>query len=126
MAECFPAMKEQGQGFFCIRPFMGDLLTEPRADRSKLPSGDRLLDERWRPAYARLALFQQELGDVGSLTAFATKFALSHPVVTSLIVRLNTPEQVDEILDPADGDYPVKTVLDQALTIFCHHGALPS
>ncbi|MFP6647069.1 MAG: aldo/keto reductase [Candidatus Latescibacterota bacterium] len=126
MAEYFPAMEEQGQGFFCIRPFMGGLLTEPRADRSKLPAGDRLLDERWRPAYARLALLQQELGDMGSLTAFATKFALSHPVVTSLIVGLNTPEQVDEILDAADGDYPARTVFDQTLTIFRHHGALPS
>jgi aryl-alcohol dehydrogenase-like predicted oxidoreductase len=125
MAEYFPAMEEQGQGFFCIRPFMGGLLTDRRADGDKLPAGDRLLDERWRPAYARLALLRRALGEVGSLTAFAIKFALSHPVVTSLIVGLNTPEQVDEILAAADGDYPSRTVFDQALTIFRQHGALP-
>jgi aryl-alcohol dehydrogenase-like predicted oxidoreductase len=59
MAEFFPAMEEQGQGFFCIRPFMGGLLTAPRADRDKLPAGDRMLDERWGPAYARLALLRR-------------------------------------------------------------------
>ncbi len=126
MAECFPAMEEQGQGFFCIRPFMGGLLTDPRADRDKLPAGDRLLDESWRPAYARLGLLREELGDLGSLTAFAIKFALSHPIVSSLIVGLNTPEQVDEILDAADGDYPDRKVFDQALAIFRQHGALES
>lgn len=51
---------------------------------------------------------------------------MSHPVVTSLIVGLNNPEQVDEILDAADGDYPSRTVFDQAQTIFRQNGALPS
>lgn len=124
MAESFPAMEERGQGFFCIRPFMGGLLTEPRAGRDKLPAGDRFLDESKRPAYARLALLQQDLGLSGSLTTFAIKFALSHPIVTSLIVGLNTPEQVDEILDAADGDYPDRKVFDQALAIFRQHGAV--
>jgi aryl-alcohol dehydrogenase-like predicted oxidoreductase len=124
MAESFPAMEERGQGFFCIRPFMGGLLTDARADRDKLPPGDRMLDDIRRPAYARLALLQQELEQPESLTAFAIKFALTHPIVTSLIVGLNTPEQVDEILDAANGDYPDRKVFDQALAIFRLHGAV--
>ena len=105
---------------------MGGLLTDPRADSDKLPPGDRMLDESWRPAYARLGLLREELGELGSLTAFAIKFALCHPIVTSLIVGLNTPEQVDELLDAADGDYPSRKVFDGALAIFRQHGALPT
>lgn len=126
MADHFSAMEAQGQGFFCIRPFMGGLLTTPRADREQLPAGDRLLDEKWQPAYARLALLQEALGDTESLTAFAIKFALIHPIVTSLIVGLNSPEQVDEILDAADGNYPDRQVFDRALAVFRHHGMVPS
>ena len=83
-----------------------------------------MLDDIRRPAYARLALLQQELEQPESLTAFAIKFALTHPIVTSLIVGLNTPEQVDEILDAANGDYPDRKVFDQALAIFRLHSAV--
>jgi hypothetical protein len=39
---------------------------------------------------------------------------------------LNTPEQVDEILDAADGTYPDRGAFEEALAIFRQHGAVPS
>ncbi len=127
MAEYFPGMEAKGEGFLCIRPFMGGLLTDRRAVRSQLPEGDRCLEEKWDAAYERMALLQNELDlEITSWTSFAIKFSLIHPLVTSLIVGLNTPEQVDEILDAADGNYPNRAIFDQALEIYRTHGIVES
>lgn len=127
MAEYFPAMQEKGQGFFCIRPFMAGLLTDRRAERQQLPAGDRMLEGTWDSAYERLEILKSAFGDdAGTWTRFATKFALIHPIVTSLIVGLNTPAQVDEVLDAADGAYPDQKVFDKALEIFRRHGMVAS
>ena len=127
MAEFFPQMEAQGQGFFCIRPFLAGLLTDRRADRSQLPAGDRFQDDKWLAAYQRLYILSSTLGDaVDSWTAFAIKFALCHPIVTSLIVGLNSVEQVDSVLDAADGVYPERQVFDKALEIFRAQGPIPA
>ena len=125
MAEFFPDMHERGQGFFCIRPLMAGLLTDRRAERSRLPEGDRMLAESWNPAYERFEILKAALdGDAGRWTRFAIKFALIHSIVTSLIVGLNTTEQVDEVLDATDGDYPDQRVFHKALEIFRKYGAV--
>lgn len=127
MAEFFPQMEARGQGFFCIRPFLAGLLTDQRADRSQLPAGDRFQDDQWLTAYKRLDILRASLGDaVDSWTVFAIKFALCHPIVTSLIVGLNSTEQVDSVLDAADGVYPERAVFDKALEIFRAHGLIPA
>lgn len=119
MAQFFPQMEENGQGFFCIRPFMGGLLTDRRADRSQLPADDRFQDSKWDGAYQQLELLQKNLGiEIPSWTDFAIKFSLCHPVVTSLIVGLNSVEQVDGVLNAANGDYPDRAVFDKAFNIY--------
>lgn len=123
MAEFFPSMETQGQGFFCIRPFMAGLLTDSRVNRNQLPSDDRFQNQSWNAAYERLEILKVALGDgVASWTQFAIKFALCHPIVTSLIVGLNTPDQVDAVVDAADGHYPDRTLFAKALEIFRIHG----
>lgn len=127
MAEFFDDLQAKGQGFLCIRPFMAGLLTDRRANRSKLPADDRNHDERWNEAYARLAIVKEAFGDaVDSWTTFAVKFALIHPVVSSLIIGLNTEEQVDQVLDAADGQYPDRRAFDLAQQIFREHGIVIS
>jgi aryl-alcohol dehydrogenase-like predicted oxidoreductase len=127
MAEFFSQMEVNGQGFFCIRPFMGGLLTDRRANRSQLPAGDRFQNARWDAAYKRLEALQAALDDeIGSWTDFAIKFSLCHPTVTSLIVGLNSIEQVDGVLDAVDGDYPDRAVFEKALSIFQQEGIVSS
>ena len=127
MAEYFPGMEEKGRGFFCIRPFMGGLLTDRRAQRSRLPQADRCHQESWDAAYARMALLQEAFGaQVESWTSFAVRFALIHPIVTSLIVGLNTPAQVDEVLDAAAGKGLERAAFDRAQEIFRARGMVAS
>ena len=112
MARFFPALERGGGGFLCIRPFLAGLLTDRRADRHILPGDDRMRARSWDGAYDRLAVLRERLAPA-SMTRFAIRFALAHPIVSSLIVGLNTVAQVDEVLDaaaePAD-----RTVFDQA------------
>lgn len=125
MWEFFDDLQAKGQGFLCIRPFMAGLLTDQRVDRTALPREDRNRDDRWDEAYGRLELIKAAMGDqVVSWTSFAIKFALIHPVVTSLIVGLNSVEQVDQVLDAADGIYPDRGVFDAARDIFREHGTV--
>lgn len=123
MADFFEDMERKGQGFLCIRPFMAGLLTDRRVNRDSLPEGDRMLEENWEPAYERIKVIESALGvEIQSWTEFAVKFALIHPIVTSLIVGLNTPAQVDNVLDAADGDYPSREVFDNLLGVMHRYG----
>jgi aryl-alcohol dehydrogenase-like predicted oxidoreductase len=98
---------------------MGGLLTDRRADRSQLPADDRYHDANWDDAYQQLEMLKTTLGaDITSWTEFAIKFGLCHPIVTSLIVGMNSIEQVDGVLDAADGNYPDRSVFDKALEIY--------
>ena len=116
MARFFPALEQSGGGFLCIRPFLAGLLTDRRADRDALPADDRMRNPSWDAAYRRLAVLRERL-QPASVTAFAVQFALAHPIVASLIVGLNTVEQVDEVIDAAEHPAP-RSVFDEAAAIF--------
>ena len=127
MIQFFESMQERGMGFLCIRPFMGGLLTDRRIERRRLPGDDRMQAQEWDKPYERLELLKGTIGTgIDSWTAFAIRFALIHPIVTSLIVGLNTPQQVDEVLDAAEGPFPSRVVFDQALRVFETHGMMIS
>ena len=120
MARFFPALEQSGGGFLCIRPFLAGLLTDRRADREALPAGDRMRDPSWDGAYRRLAVLRERLQPT-SVTAFAVQFALAHPIVASLIVGLNTAEQVDEVIDAAAEPAP-RRAFEEAVAIFDQAG----
>ena len=103
MAQYFEEMAGRGQGFFCIRPFLAGLLTDERRDRRGLQIDDRFQDERWQPAYERVEQLEKDWGGpVKSWTRFAIQFALIQPLVTSLIVGLNSEQQVDQVVEAAE------------------------
>ncbi len=122
MARFFPALEQSGGGFLCIRPFLAGLLTDRRADRDALPAADRMREASWDAAYRRLAILRERL-QPASVTAFAIRFALAHPIVASLIVGLNTVEQVDEVIDAA-ADPASRSAFDEALAIFHESGPI--
>ena len=102
MAQYFDTMASRGQGFFCIRPYLAGLLTNQRCDRSRLSEQDRFVEERWLPAYERLDLVETAFAQpVESWTRFAIQYGLIHPLVSSLIVGLNSAAQVDQVVDAA-------------------------
>ena len=74
-----------------------------------------------------MALVQEAVGaQLESWTSFAVRFALIHPIVTSLIVGLNTPAQVDEVLDAAAGKGLERAACERAQEIFRARGMVAS
>ena len=125
MAEFFPQMEDLGQGFICIRPFMAGLLTDRRGQRAQLPEDDRFRDSQWDNAYERFALIQSEFSEeVDSWTAFSIRFALAHPIIASLVVGLNSIEQVDAVIDAAEGVETEPSLFQRALRVFQEHGPI--
>ena len=113
MADLFEDLEQRGMGFIAIRPLHGGILTDERADQAHLAEGDRFADAQNAPDFARrrkiAKAFRQEMG--GSMTRFAIRFTLAAPIVASVVVGLNTVEQVDGILAAVEGDFPsMKTV----------------
>lgn len=105
MAGLFDDMEARNMGFLCIRPLYQGILTDGR-DPARMAPDDRFRDPKFADDLARRTkvaqAFAAEIG--GSMTAFALKFALASPVVASLIVGLNSPEQVEGTVRAVEGD----------------------
>jgi len=116
MADLFAQLRERNMGFVAIRPLYQGILTDQRAQQNQLPPGDRFADEEYAPDFAKRAkiaeAFATEIGD--SMTSFAVRFALAEPIVASVVVGLNTPEQVDGVIAAAEGDFPTRDVMKKA------------
>jgi aryl-alcohol dehydrogenase-like predicted oxidoreductase len=113
MADLFGELAQRRMGFIAIRPLFEGILTDERATPRP---GDRFADPQYAPALAarqKIAeTFRNEIG--GSMTAFALKAALAAPVVASLVVGLNRPEQVESTLKAIEGPAPSRDVVRRA------------
>lgn len=99
MLDLFDALQESEMGFICIRPLAGGILTDKRIDRSLLPENDRMRGERWRRWYDQLDEFKSALQYTpSSWTEFALRFAIADRRVTSAVIGINSPEQLDDVL----------------------------
>ncbi len=116
MADLFDDLQRRGMGFLCIRPLYQGILTDRFVSPEDAPDGHRLSDPRHAAEFSKRAkvveAFRDQIGD--SLVSFAIRFALAHPVVASVIVGINTPQQADGLLEAADGKYPPVEVVEQA------------
>ena len=113
MADIFASLKRRHMGFVAIRPLYEGLLTDERA----VPSdGDRFTDPQYASAFAKrrqiAETFRREIGK--SMTAFALRIVLADPIVASLVVGLNRPEQVEGVVQALEGPSPSVDVVQRA------------
>jgi aryl-alcohol dehydrogenase-like predicted oxidoreductase len=100
-------MQRRGMGMFSMRPLREGILTDKRKDRARLPAGDPHLASTSDDAYRRFEVLQRAIGDeVRPWSDLAIKFSLAHPLFCSVIVSMNTVDQVKSVLGAADGNYP--------------------
>ena len=116
MADLFGDLEQSGKGSIAIRPLYQGILTDNRTDQQSLPEGDRCAGERFAPDFAKrqkiAEAFGEEIGD--SMTSFAVRFALAAPVVASVVVGLNTPEQIAGIVKALEGSFPSAATVEKA------------
>lgn len=107
----------RGMGVLSMRPYLQGLITDKRADRKSLSADDPKHEAAWDEHYKRFETVQASVGDeIDSWTDAAIRFALSHPAITSVVVSLNNPEQVEAALDAADGNYFDRTFVERVAT----------
>ena len=120
MADLFDDLQERGMGFIAIRPLYQGILTDERADQKSLAAGDRFGEEQYVQDFAKRARiaeeFREEIG--GSMTSFALRFALAHPLVASLVVGLNTPAQVAGVVKALEAELPSAAVVGKAQSLW--------
>ncbi len=115
MMELFPALRETGKGFIAIRPLLAGLLTDRRHDPDSLPPDDRLAGPEWKRLYDQLTELKGKLQHpVESWTSFSLRFTLSDPAVTTMVVGINSEEQLDSILSALEGSPEPPEVLQAA------------
>jgi aryl-alcohol dehydrogenase-like predicted oxidoreductase len=120
MAELFPALEQRGMGFLAIRPLLEGVLTDRRPSQEALAEGDRLKEPQHAAAFRQRAALADALADeIGSsMTRFAMRFPLLSPVVASVIVGLNTPQQVEAVAGMMDGIVPRPELVEHALALW--------
>lgn len=109
MYDLFSSLEARDMGFLTIRPLYQGILTEKRRPGKYLRSGDprfadMSFDEDFRKQEKLVRELEGEIG--GSLTDFALRFSIAHPVIASAIVGMNTPEQVESLVKAVEKPLP--------------------
>lgn len=96
-----------GKGFLAIRPLHEGVLTDKYADQNALPPDHRLAKEKYRDLFERRDAIMHDWSEArGQLTRFAARFPLLSPNCASIIVGLNSPEQVHDMCALVEGVVP--------------------
>lgn len=97
--------KGGGRGFIAVRPYFEGVLTDKYDSYSDLPEGHRLKIEKYRSFFEHRNALMEALPEIQQegLTAFSLRFPLLSPNCASVVVGLNSEEQVHQALEIADG-----------------------
>ncbi len=119
MQSLFAEMEKRGQGFLAIRPLYQGILTDQRPDQAALPDGHRLKSPENAALFERRAQVAAEFANEvdGSMTRFALRFPLFSPLVASVIVGLNTEDQVRAAAACMDGIVPRSDLVSRAVAL---------
>lgn len=107
MSPVIDRLAEDGRGFLAIRPLYEGVLTDRFASHADVPSDHRLAAAKYRgPFIARARLAETVPAAGEGMTRFAVRFPLMSANCASIIIGLNSEDQVNEICDYAQGVSP--------------------
>ncbi len=107
MLDRFPTMREQGMGFFAMRPFLQGMLTDRRADSARLENDEHFGKQEWVPHLKRLSRIEPLVKEAGwNWDELALRFALQPDLVPSVIASMNREDQVIRAVEAIDGPGP--------------------
>lgn len=119
--EMLPVIEEgtlRGQGFLAIRPLYEGVLTSRFADHGSVPSDHRLAAPKYASAFAHRARLAEALPEAAeNMTRFAIRFPLLLDSCASVVVGLNSEEQVAELCGYAEDVQPDPETVEKARAI---------
>lgn len=121
MSPVIDTLNDDGRGFLAIRPLYEGVLTDRYASHADVPQGHRLAKEKYADAFSarqKLAAAIPEAAD--GMTRFAIRFPLMSANCASVIVGLNSEEQVVEICDHVKGVTPDPDTVSRVRALMGH------
>ncbi|NIA69371.1 aldo/keto reductase [Pelagibius litoralis] len=93
-------LEADGRSFLAIRPLYEGVLTDRYADHASVPHDHRLKAAKYAAAFEKRAALMKAFPEIAEqgLTKFALRFPLLSPNCASVIVGINTEEQVEQLL----------------------------
>lgn len=126
MVPLFGTFAQRNMSFIGIRPVLQGMLTDHRVYRDALPEGDVKRNANWDPWYSLLDRVRGVIGEEPSdWTAYALGFALAHPVVSTVVLGLNTVAQVERALAAVEMPRPTPEVVAAAAAAREEFGWIP-
>lgn len=100
MSPIIDTLSEDRRSFLAIRPLFEGVLTDRFTAHSDVPTGHRLANDKYAEAFAARERLAQAIPEAASgMTRFAIRFPLLSANCASVIVGLNSEDQVNEICD---------------------------
>ncbi len=107
MSPIVVSLNDDGRGFLAIRPLYEGVFTDRYATHEDVPTGHRLAKEKYAEAFdARQKLAKDIPEAAAGMTRFAIRFPLMSANCASVIVGLNSEQQVAEICAHVNGVAP--------------------
>lgn len=107
MSPVIDDLATDGRGFMAIRPLFEGVLSDRYATHADVPADHRLAAPKYEaPFHARERLAAAIPEAAAGMTRFAIRFPLMSTNCASVVVGLNSEEQVAQVCDHADGAAP--------------------
>jgi len=121
MSPVIDSLNDDGRSFLAIRPLYEGVLTDRFSNHAEVPQEHRLAKEKYAEAFdarEQLALAIPEAA--AGMTRFAIRFPLMSANCASVIVGLNSEDQVNEICDFVDGVVPDPDTVSRVRALVGH------
>lgn len=107
MSPVIDRIEADGRGFLAIRPLFEGVLTDRYSSQEEVPKGHRLQDDKYASSFAQREAIAEAIPEAREgMTAFAIRFSLMSAHCASVIVGMNTEDQVNQICDYAQNVTP--------------------
>lgn len=121
MSPVIDSLNNDGRSFLAIRPLYEGVLTDRFATYTDVPSGHRLAKEKYKDVFAARDRLVSAIPEAAQgMTSFAIRFPLMSANCASVIVGLNSEQQVQEICDHVDKVVPDAATVSRVRSLSGH------
>ena len=118
MSPIIDTLNDDGRSFLAIRPLYEGVLTNRFAQHEDVPQGHRLAKGKYVDAFDARERLAQAIPEAASdMTRFAIRFPLMSANCASVIVGLNSEDQVHEICRQVENVVPDPDTVNRVLKL---------
>jgi aryl-alcohol dehydrogenase-like predicted oxidoreductase len=122
VADAYPLLREIGKKVLAYQPLAAGALSDHRQSWEGLPEDDRFKDEEGKSLFALRARIAKVLGGTPeSWSAFSLGFLLSRPETAGVVVSMNAPEQVQDLVSKLGAEQIGESLFNRIAELYRTH-----